>query len=114
MSDEANPSSKAAATQFADIVALLNVLVPVAIGSHGNFWQNVTRDQFVAKKVFGRILVVPGDVSKSNLFLALAGMPPFDGTGFARMPDVVAVPQARYATPAELQLVGDWITAGAP
>jgi len=56
-----------AAPTFADIVKLLDTLVPVPIGAHGNFWQNVTRDQFVAKKVFGKILVTPGNPKTSNL-----------------------------------------------
>ena len=30
------------------------------IGAHHAFWRGITRDQFVAKKVFGKIVVVPG------------------------------------------------------
>lgn len=37
------------------------------IGAHGNFWRGITLDQFKAKKVFGRALLVVGNPDDSNL-----------------------------------------------
>jgi hypothetical protein len=56
---------------------------------HRAFWRGITRDQFVAKKVLGRPLLVLGDGAHSNLVLALKGEPPFgsgDDAEFPRMP----------------------------
>src|SRR4051812_49636471 len=47
------------------------------IGVHGAFWRGLTRDQFVAKKVQGRQLLVVGDGVGSNLIKALKGESPF-------------------------------------
>src|SRR5688572_5138062 len=64
------------------------------IGAHGNFWRNTTRDQLIAKKPFGRQLLIVGDGSGSNLVKALLGEAPFgadlptppSGAIFSRMP----------------------------
>lgn len=56
-------------------------------------------------------LVVKGDPSKSNLYLALAGTGPFAGF---QMPDTALDPKGRFATTAELQMVATWITHGCP
>jgi hypothetical protein len=56
---------------------------------HRAFWRGITRDQFVAKKVLGRPLLVVGDGAHSNLILALKGQPPFGDdpdAEFPRMP----------------------------
>jgi hypothetical protein len=109
---------------FSDIVNLLNVLYnndpDIGDAPHGAFWQNTTRDAFVAIKtdnwgVNGQ-LVTPGNPHASNMYLALAGLAPFDGSTLPQMPDTTANgdPNARHATPAELQLVSTWITNNAP
>ena len=65
-----------------------------SVGFHGAFWRNITRNDFVAKKVFGLQLITVGDGAGSNLVKALKGQPPFgadladaptDAT-FSRMP----------------------------
>ena len=83
---------------------------------HGAFWQNKTRSQFLAITtdnwgVPGR-LVTPGQPRTSNLYLALAGIGPFDGSKLPQMPDTTRYPRARHATSEELAMVGAWITSG--
>jgi hypothetical protein len=66
----------------------------VGIGAHRTFWRGLTRDEFVAKKVFGKALVILGDGANSNLVLALKGQSPFGadlpdppaGAAISRMP----------------------------
>jgi hypothetical protein len=108
---------------FADIVNLLNTLVPVSdenIGDapHQAFWRGCTRDQFVSKKtddwgIVGK-LVVPGDLAHSNLYLALSGTAPFDGSQLPQMPDTNADPNAQAATTDQLNTVKQWILNNAP
>ena len=83
-------------------------------GAHGPFWRGITRDQFVAKAIFGRKLLATRpdgsfDPVESNLMKALEGRPPFDGSLFRRMPD-------GYPPIAESQLaeIRTWITVGCP
>ena len=105
---------------FADIVTLLNTLFAadpnIGHSPHKAFWQNTTRDSFVAiqTSAWGADgSLVGATPATSTLWLALAGQPPFDGFP-PRMPDIKRDRSGRYATPAELQMVADWITAGAP
>jgi hypothetical protein len=104
---------------FADIVNLLNTLANGNAGAapHHAFWQGVTRDAFVAIQTdrwgVNGPLITPGNPQASNLFLALAGLPPFDGSVLPQMPDVGNAPTSRLATPNEVELVSSWITAGA-
>jgi hypothetical protein len=107
---------------FADIVALLNALYNndpnIDNAPHGTFWQNTTRDAFVQIQTnnwgVNGPLVALGNPKGSNLFLALAGLPPFDGSDLPQMPDTGADPAGRHATQAELQMVSTWITNNAP
>jgi len=111
------------APTFADILRLLDALVPtndqnIDSAPHQAFWRGMTRDQFVSKttdewNVTGR-LVTPGDPGKSNLFLALSGMSPFDGSVAEQMPDTNQDFNARHATANELKMVETWIKANAP
>lgn len=87
------------------------------IGAHRAFWRGLTRDEFVAKKVFGKALVVPGDSAKSNLVLALRGeapfgadlLPPPPGANLSRMPAGMApVPDE------SITFITKWIDAGCP
>jgi hypothetical protein len=64
------------------------------IGAHGTFWRGLTRDEFVAKGVFGVELIVVDQGADSNLVNALKGEarfgndlpdPPRDAE-FPRMP----------------------------
>jgi hypothetical protein len=107
--------------RFADIVALLNTLYAndpnIDESPHGAFWQNVDRNTFVGMRtddwgVAG--MLVGATPQASNLYLALAGTAPFDGSVLSQMPDTAADPKGRHATADELKMVADWITGGAP
>jgi hypothetical protein len=108
---------------FSDIVNLLNTLVPVSDQNisdapHQAFWRGCTRDEFVSKKtddwgINGK-LVVPGDPAHSNLYLALSGTPPFDGSQLPQMPDTNSDPNAQTATAEQLDIVKQWILNNAP
>jgi hypothetical protein len=90
--------------------------------AHGPFWRTLTRDQFVAKSIFGKALVAKRadgtfDPDESNLVKALEGRPPFGadlnpppaGAFLNRMPDGYdPMPQVR------IDEIRAWITAGCP
>ena len=86
-----------------------------AIGVHGPFWRGLTRDQFLAKKVFGRPLLVVGDGAASNLVRALTGEAPFgvdleeppEGAMFSRMP--AGLPPV---APESIAFIQAWIDDG--
>lgn len=107
---------------FSDIVSLLNALYGgdpnIDNAPHGAFWQNTTRNSFVAIRTddwgASGALVTPGNAKTSNLYLALAGINPFDGSVLPQMPDTQADPNGRHATASELQMVETWITNNAP
>jgi hypothetical protein len=102
--------------KYADVQQLLDAAIGGGqIGAHHAFWRGLTRDEFVAKKVFGKIVVVPGQSSESNLVKALSAIVPFgDDVGtpdatIARMParmDPVA--------PEDIARIADWIDEGCP
>jgi hypothetical protein len=74
------------------------------IGAHGNFWRNTTRDEFVAKRPFGRPLLIVGDGAGSNLVKA-----PPAGAIFSRMPaGFPPVP------PEKIEFIRQWINDGCP
>ncbi len=90
--------------------------------AHGPFWRSLTRDQFVAKIVFGKKLIHKNadgtfDAHESNLVRALEGrapfgndmVPPAPGALWPRMPfDYPPVPDDRILE------IRHWITAGCP
>jgi hypothetical protein len=109
---------------FTDIVSLLNVLYNndpnINDAPHGAFWKNTDRDTFVARLtdpwgVPGRLVTLKNP-NKSNLYLALAGLAPFDGSQLPQMPDTTPAgyPNARHATSDELKMVALWINNNAP
>ena len=104
------------ANRFAQVKQILDDSVQGEdIGAHGPFWRGLTRDQFVAKKVFGRALVVVGDGPGSNLVKALRGLAPFgsdtgtSGAIFRRMP--AGRPPVGAA---EIEFIEAWINDGCP
>jgi hypothetical protein len=107
---------------FSDIVTLLNTLYNndpnIDNAPHSTFWQNTTRDDFVKIQTDSwgvpGSLVALGNPDQSNLYLALSGTSPFDGTVLPQMPDTSADPKGRHATTAELQMVANWINNSAP
>lgn len=103
------------ATGYARIQQILDQAVQgQSFGAHGPFWRNLTRDQFVAKAVFGqKLLAVKADGTfdpvESNLVKALEGRAPFDGTVFPRMP--LGFPPLADPQLSEIQ---NWIAQGCP
>jgi hypothetical protein len=66
--------------RFEHVIQILDDAIggpDASIGAHGTFWRGLTRDEFVAMKVFGRDLVVVGQGASSNLVKALKGETPF-------------------------------------
>src|SRR5919107_5989757 len=65
-------------TGFLDVQDALDRILGVGPPpNHGSFWRGVSRDEFVALRVFGLELVVVGDPEGSNLVRALRGLAPF-------------------------------------
>jgi hypothetical protein len=108
---------------FSAIVQLLNTLVPLSDPNindapHGAFWRNTTRDAFIAIQtddwgVPGPLITL-GQPMNSNLYLALSGKTPFDGSQLPQMPDTGADSNARHATGPEQTMVATWITNNCP
>lgn len=85
------------------------------IGAHGAFWRNKTRDQFVQTRVFGRVLLVPGQPANSNILKALRGLPPFGSDVGAAGAIFRRMPAGRAAVAAEdIALIETWIADGCP
>ncbi|MER8389500.1 hypothetical protein [Mesorhizobium sp. M0965] len=109
--------------RYADIVGILEEAVSSGdIGAHKNFWRTLTRDEFVAYKVFGSVaLIAPSkmgngfDPVESNLVKALEARPPFGrdvgiaGATFRRMPAGRPV-----VSQDQIDRVRAWLEAGAP
>src|ERR1044072_9600741 len=82
--------------RFDHVVDILDTAVDHAttIGAHGTSCRGITRDQFIALRVRGKILLVPGNSGDSNIIKALRGLAPFGadlnpppaGAIFERMP----------------------------
>lgn len=103
-------------SSYQEIQNLLDRLVGGrAIGAHGAFWRNLTRDEFVNFRVFGYPLVVLRDSSQSNLIKALKGVAPFgsdtgaSGGIFRRMPAGMT-----EASTEQIDFIAAWIDDGCP
>jgi hypothetical protein len=83
--------------------------------AHGPFWRNLSRDQFVARRVFGQQLLIVGNGNDSNLVKALKGESPFgsdigtSGAIFRRMP--AGRPQVAQE---DIEFIRQWIDDGCP
>jgi hypothetical protein len=85
------------------------------IMAHGNFWRDLTLEQFKVKKIFGKLLVEVGNAEASNLIKAIEGRAPFGsdigtpGAVFKRMPDgFPPIP------PEKISVIRQWINDGCP
>lgn len=105
---------------FCDVVKILDEAVggpDAEVDSHGPFWRDITRDQFVAMKVGGRMLVALGDGAASHLVLSLKGEPPFGSDLPERAKGAVTprMPVYRPPVPAEsIREIEQWIDEGCP
>src|SRR4051794_34289883 len=106
--------------RFQRIIDILDTAIGgpmVDIAVHRAFWRGLTRDQFVAKKVFGLDLVQVGQGADSNLVKALRGVAPFGSD----LPDPPAdaqfsrMPAGRPPMPdADIAFIERWIDEGCP
>ena len=105
--------------RFDHVVEILNTAInnQTSIGAHGAFWRGKTLQQFITTKVFGRVLLVPGNSADSNIIKAVRGLSPFGadlnpppaGAIFNRMPDGLP------AVPADaIDFIAKWIDDGCP
>ena len=89
----------------------------VGIAAHGAFWRGLTRDQFVAKKVFNRDVVVVGDGVASNLVKALQGEAPF-GEDLENPPSGASIPRMPFGfspvSDEDIGFIKQWIDDGCP
>jgi photosystem II stability/assembly factor-like uncharacterized protein len=105
-------------TRFDQVVQILNASVGGAaapVGFHGPFWRNVTRDQLVAKKVFGLALITLDDSAGSNLVKALKGEAPFGADLPNPSPDATFNRMPSGRTPvaaADIAFIQKWIDDG--
>lgn len=107
-------------TRFDKVLQILDAVVggPTApVGFHGAFWRGITRNEFVAKKVFGLDLISVGNGADSNLVKALKGEAPFGAdlaspppnADFNRMPS--GLPPV---SPGDIAFIQTWIDEGCP
>jgi hypothetical protein len=102
-------------TRFPDIQTLLDEAVNNEnIGRHGPFWRNISRDEFVAKIVFGCLILHTEDGkfvgSKSQLVTILRG-----GITDCKQKLRPQMPVGFPAVSAEkIQIISDWIDAQCP
>ncbi len=101
-------------TKFERVRQILNAAAEGFSPSHagkGKFW-NLPLDQLKALKILGVKVVEtegPDRGARSGIIKALKGEPPFDESGFGRMPlggDAVA--------PADIAFIQQWIDDGCP
>ena len=102
-------------TRFSDIKQILDDAVKGEdIGAHGPFWRNITRDEFVAKKVFGCQIIFNDNGTfvgpQSPLVRILQGA--------IECPADRERPQMPVGFPAvapdKVQTISDWIDAQCP
>jgi hypothetical protein len=105
---------------FKDVIATLDDSVggPDAdVASHGPFWRGITRDRFIAMKIGGRPLVIPGNGDNSNLVKSLRGQAPF-GSDLPEPPDGAVIPlMPAYLPPVPAEAITEivqWINDGCP
>jgi hypothetical protein len=117
MSDEES-SRKAGAITYAEVQQMLDRTIggaEVDIRAHHAFWRTLTRDQFIIKVIFEKLVVSPGDANGSNLIKALRGEAPFGsdiGTPGATMRRMPARMNPMAAE--DIARIARWIDEGCP
>ena len=106
-----------AITTFVEFKGLLDQFIlvsriPIDASPHGALWR-VDYNTFITGNVPNVVpatrLCVPRSPGESGVYLALAGLPPFDDTTFPRMP-----PGGPFLANADVQAIFEWITNGCP
>jgi hypothetical protein len=109
------PGSKAVETKFPDIQRILDEAVEGQdIGAHGPFWRDITRDEFVAKKVFGCQIIFSdnGTFNGPRSPLVQILQAPIECPVDRERPQM---PVGFPFVPAErIQIISDWIDAQCP
>lgn len=104
--------------RFQRVIEILDTSVggpDSALGGHGPFWRGLSRDDFVAHKVFGLNLIEVGNGAHSNIVLALRGTVPFGAdlgvsdAAFNRMPSGRTPVHA-----GDISFIEQWIDEGCP
>lgn len=87
------------------------------IRAHRAFWRGLTRDEFVAKIIFGREVVTVGQGAASNLVKALKGEAPF-GSDLPTPPPGAEMRRMPAGLPAvadeDIAFIAQWIDDGCP
>jgi hypothetical protein len=108
-------NANAAGTRFPDIQKILDDAVEGQdIGAHGPFWRDITRDEFVAKKVFNCPIIFSENGTfvgpRSPLVQILQN--PIECPAERDRPQM---PVGFPAVPADkVQVISDWIDAQCP
>jgi hypothetical protein len=119
MRQDANPYggevSASAETRFPDIQRILDEAVEGQdIGAHGPFWRDVTRDEFVSKRVFGCQIIFSenGTFAGPRSPLVQILLNPIECPADRERPQM---PVGFPAVPPEkVQTISDWIDAQCP
>jgi len=102
--------------RYARVKEILDAaLGPAPAHTHGAFWRFLTRDQFVAKVVLGKQLVILGDGAGSNLVKALRGQKPFGKDQGVLGATIARMPKDRDPAPdIDIDFIEAWIDDGCP
>lgn len=116
-----NPPEEPNMNRFTEVKNILeNAVGNTDIGAHGNFWRDISRDNFINFRFAGQKLITENadgtfDENESNLIKALEGRAPFGadigtvGAQFRRMPaGLPPVP------PDKIAFIRQWIKDGCP
>ena len=102
--------------RFEKVIHILDNAVggPTApVGFHGAFWRGGTRNDFVAKVIFGLPLITVGHGASSHLVKALKGETPFGADQGNADADFNRMPSGRDAVSDEdIAFIRQWIDEG--
>lgn len=108
-------NTAAAETRFPDIQRILDEAVEGQhVGAHGPFWRDVTRDEFVAKRVFNCQIIF----SENSTFVGPRSPLVQILQNAIECPAGRSRPQMPFGFPAlpaeKVQIISDWIDAQCP
>lgn len=108
-------NTKAEGTRYPDIQKILDEAVEgQEIGAHGAFWRELTRDQFVEKKVFGCPIIFQENGTFNGLRSPLVQIlrDPIECPANRERPQMpVGFPPV---APEKVQTISEWIDAQCP
>ena len=107
-------------SRFQQVIGILDDAIggpDTNIRAHRAFWRGLTRDEFVAKTIFGHDLVTVGNGKVSNLVRALKGQVPFGSDLPSPPPDseIRRMPAGLPEVAADaIAFIEQWIDDGCP